>query len=96
MEIIIFGRFHARVTMESAIAFELRNTVTRVRTEPGCLTIEAYRSLRDTRLFWLHARWVDEESFDKHMERADTNQFIERVQGLIDHPFDVTRTSVLP
>jgi len=95
MEITIFARFHAFEGKEEAVASELRDAVTRVRGEPGCLGIEVYRSVRDPRLFWLHSRWVDEAAFDKHVERPETNQFVERVQRLIDHPFDVTRTRVL-
>jgi len=57
--------------------------------------IEVYRSVRDLRLFWLHSRWIDEAAFDRHVERPETNQFVVRVQRLIDHPFDVTRTRVL-
>lgn len=95
MEITIFARFHALEGKEEAVASELRDAVVRVRTEPGCLAIEVYRSVRDPRLFWLHSRWVDEAAFDKHVERPETNQFVERVQRLIDHPFDVTRTRVL-
>ena len=95
MEITIFARFHALEGNEQAVASDLRNTITRVRKEPGCLAIEVYRSVRDPRLFWLHSRWVDEAAFDKHAELPETNQFIERMQRLIDHPFDVTRTRLL-
>jgi quinol monooxygenase YgiN len=95
MEITIFARFHALERKEEAVSSELREAVTRVRSEPGCLRIEVYRSVRDPRLFWLHSSWVDEEAFDKHAARPDTNQFVERVQHLIDHPFDVTRTRLL-
>lgn len=95
MEITIFARFHALEGKEEAVISELRDAVTRVRGEPGCLGIEVYRSIRDPRLFWLHSRWVDERAFDVHAERSDTNQFVERVQRLIDHPFDVTRTRLL-
>jgi quinol monooxygenase YgiN len=95
MEITIFARFHAFEGKQEAVASELRDAVARVRTEPGCLGIEVYRSVRDSRLFWLHSRWVDEAAFDKHTERPETNQFVERVQRLIDHPFDVTRTRIL-
>jgi quinol monooxygenase YgiN len=91
----IFARFHSLEGKEEAVASELRDAVIRVRTEPGCLGIEVYGSVRDPRLFWLHSRWVDEAAFDKHVERPATNQFVERVQRVIDHPFDVTRTRVL-
>jgi len=95
MEITIFARFHAMEGKEESLETELRGAVTRVRSEPGCKGIEVYRSVRDTRLFWLHSRWVDEAAFDKHAELSETNAFVDRVQRLIDHPFDVTRTSLL-
>lgn len=95
MELIIFARFHAREGKEDAVASELRDAVARVRKEPGCLGIEVYRSVRDPRLFFLHSRWVDEAAFDQHVARPETNRFIDRVQPLIDHPFDVTRTHLL-
>jgi quinol monooxygenase YgiN len=95
MELTIFARFHAQEGKEEAVAAELRDAVTRVSKEPGCLGIEIYRSVRDPRLFWLHSRWVNEAAFDKHVERSETSQFVDRVQRLIDHPFDVTRTHLL-
>jgi quinol monooxygenase YgiN len=95
MELTIFARFHAREGEEGAVAAELRDAVARVRKEPGCLGIEVYRSVQDSRLFFLHSRWINEAAFDKHVERPETNQFVDRVQHLIDHPFDVTRTHLL-
>ncbi len=95
MELTIFARFHALEGKEEVVASELRDAVTRVRGEPGCLAIQVYFSVRDPRLFWIHSRWVDEAAFDKHAELPETTRFVEGVQRLIDHPFDVTRTRVL-
>lgn len=95
MEITIFARFHAIEEKEEEVASELLQTVARVRPEPGCLAIEVYRSTRDPRLFFLHSRWVDEAAFNKHAELPATNQFVDRMQRLIDHPFDATRTRLL-
>jgi len=58
------------------------------------LTIFA-RSVQDSRLFFLHSRWINEAAFENHMARPETNQFVDRVQPLIDPPFDVTRTHLL-
>jgi len=95
MELIIFARFHAREGKEAAVAAELRDAVARVSKEPGCLGIEVYRSVRDSRLFFLHSRWVNEAAFDRHVALPETNQFVDRVQPLIDHPFDVNRAHIL-
>jgi len=62
---------------------------------PGCLAINAFRSVRDPRLFYIHSRWIDEAAFDIHAELPHTVTFLERVTALIDHPLDVTRTTSL-
>jgi quinol monooxygenase YgiN len=91
MELFIFARFHACEGREAAVAAALREQVPAARAEPGCLAIAAYRSTRDPRLFWIHSRWTDEAAFEIHAELPNTQRFVDRVQQLIDHPFDVTR-----
>lgn len=91
MELYIFARFHARPGEEDAVDAALRDVVGPSREEAGCLSIQAYRSARDPRLFYIHSRWVDEAAFDRHAGLAHTVRFIERVQALIDHPLEVTR-----
>jgi quinol monooxygenase YgiN len=92
MELVIFARFHARDGQEDAVAAALREQVPGVWAEPGCLAIGAYRSTRDPRLFWIHSRWIDEAAFEVHAELRRTQLFVERMQELIDHPFEATRT----
>jgi quinol monooxygenase YgiN len=95
VELFIFARFYARQGEESAVKNELRKVVPPSRAEPGCLSINAFRSTRDPRLFYIHSRWVDETAFDLHAALPHTVRFIENVQPLIDHPIDVTRATVL-
>jgi quinol monooxygenase YgiN len=92
MELFIFARFHARPGQEDAVASALRETVAPSREEPGCLSIHAFRSVRDRRLFYIHSRWKDEAAFEVHAGLPHTVRFIERVAPLIDHPLDVNRT----
>ncbi|HLJ20982.1 MAG TPA: putative quinol monooxygenase [Stellaceae bacterium] len=95
MELFIFARFHAREGKEADLAAVLGTQVPFTRTEPGCLMIEAYRSTRDPRLFFIYSRWTDEAAFEAHAELANTVEFIARVEALIDHPLDVTRSRPL-
>jgi quinol monooxygenase YgiN len=95
MELFIFARFHAREGEEAAVAAALRDVVVPTRAEPGCLAIDAFRSVRDPRLFYIHSRWIDERAFDIHAELPHTVAFLERVKGLIDHPLEVTRSTPL-
>jgi quinol monooxygenase YgiN len=92
MELFIFARFHASAGQEEAVAAAIRDVVGLSCAEPGCRAIAAYRSIRDPRLFWIHSRWIDEAAFEIHAELPHTVRFLERVQLLIDHPLEVTRT----
>jgi quinol monooxygenase YgiN len=91
MELFIFARFHARPGNEGAVADALLDVVAPSRQEPGCLSIHAFRSIRDPELFYIHSRWTDEAAFEHHAGLPHTVRFLERVDLLIDHSLDVTR-----
>ena len=91
MELFIFARFYARPGLESAVEEAVRNVLGPSREEAGCLSIDAFRSTRDPRLFYIHSRWTNEAAFEYHAGLPHTVRFIERVEPLIDHALDVTR-----
>ena len=95
MELCIFARFHAREGEADAVAAARREVAGPTAAEPGCVAIGAFRSTLDPRLFYIHSRWVDEAAFDAHGGRPHTVRFLERVEPLLDHPLDVTRTQPL-
>jgi quinol monooxygenase YgiN len=95
LELFIFARFHAVAGNEDAVAKALDAVVPPSREEAGCLSIHAFRSIRDPRLFYIHSRWRDEEAFEYHAGLPHTVRFIERVTPLIDHPLDVTRAELI-
>jgi quinol monooxygenase YgiN len=92
MELYIFARFHVREGREVEASGILLEQTRRVREEPGCLAIDVFASVRDPQLFYLHSRWLDEAAFDRHAELRDTLDFVTRMERLIDHRFDVTRS----
>ena len=61
------------------------------RQESGCLEVQAYRATGDPRLFYIHSRWKDETDFDRHATLPHTVKFIQTVEPLLDHLFEVTR-----
>jgi quinol monooxygenase YgiN len=92
MELFIFARFHAQAGNESAVAEAILENMPPSRAEPDCLSIHAFRSIRDPRLFYIHSRWKDEAAFELHAGLPHTVRFLAQVQPLIDHPLDVNRT----
>jgi quinol monooxygenase YgiN len=95
MELVIFGRFHARPGQEEAVAAAIGQVIAPTRAEAGCLGINAYRSIRDPRLFYINSRWCDEAAFELHAAEAHTIRFIARVTRLINHELDVARTTLI-
>jgi quinol monooxygenase YgiN len=94
-ELFVFICFHAHEGKQNAVAQELLDVIGPSRAEPGCLSIGAYRSTRDPRLFFIHSQWVNEAAFEDHAVLPHTMRFIERVRLLIDHELDVVRTRSL-
>jgi quinol monooxygenase YgiN len=94
-ELVIFGRFHARPGQAEPLAEAIAAVLPPTRAEPGCLAIEAFRSLRDPDLFFIHSRWPDEAAFERHAGLAHTLAFLDRAASLIDHPLDIQRTQAL-
>lgn len=92
MNLFIFARFHAREGQEDAVAALLCAQIEPVRAEPCCIDMDAYRSTRDPRLFYIHSRWTDDAAFEVHAQLASTDLFVKRMQALIDHEFQATRT----
>lgn len=93
-ELFIFGRFHARAGCEDALGKAVQEAVIRSSQEEGCLGIHGFRSIRDPRLFYIHARWVNVAAFDRHADLPHTVEFVKQVEQLTDHPLDVTRAQM--
>ena len=94
-EVFIFARFHAKEGGERALGEAIREEIQQARGDYGCLAIDAYASSGDTRLFFIHSRWVKKAAFEAHAATPHTLHFIELAETLIDHPLDVNRTQVL-
>ena len=93
--LFIFARFHAGAGCDLELEEACRRVLGPTSEEPGCLSIQLFRSTRDPQLFYIHSRWVDEAAFDLHATLPHTVEFISRAQTLIDHALDVTRARLI-
>ena len=94
-EFFVFTRCYAKEGQPHSLATTIQEVLGPTRQEPGCLSIEAFASRQDQRLFHIHSRWKDEAAFDHHLQLPHTIQFLNALQGLLDRPIDVTRAEVL-
>lgn len=74
---------------------EFRNEMLQVcecsRTEPGCLRLDVFESLREPLIFAIHSEWVDEASFELHATLPHTVRFLEAAGKLLAHPIQSLR-----
>ena len=92
IKIYIFAKFQVLAGTEGEAGAALEEVLGPTRNEPGCLSIHAFRALRDGSLFYIHSKGRDEQAFEVHARRPHTVRLRERLEACIDHPFEVTRT----
>ena len=95
MEVYVFVRFYAHPGREGAVGAMLREMVVLTRTEPGCLGVNAYRSVSDPRLFWVHSRWTGKEALEMHATVPHMVRFLEKIQELTVDQLDVASTHLI-
>jgi len=95
VEQFVFVRLQARAGEESAVEEAMREVMGPTREEPGCLSFHLFRSVRETRLFYIHSKWVDGAAFQKHAELPHTKRFLEKVDALLEEPRQVARTEMI-
>lgn len=91
MELTIIGEFRARPGEAAAVEAAIRKVVPQTRHEPDCLSIAAYRSIRDTGVFFIQSRWRDAQAFEAHALLAHTIEFLATVAPLLTHEVEVAR-----
>jgi quinol monooxygenase YgiN len=93
--LFVFVRLHSAVGNEEKVRAALTKVVRASRSEPGCVSIHAFRSARDPRLFFIHSVWNQGDAFDLHAQMPHTVTFIETVDGLLDERREVARTHAI-
>jgi quinol monooxygenase YgiN len=90
MELFLFARLHARPGKQGEVQQAIFDVQAPTRLEPGCLDYGAFRSVLDPDEFFIHSRWLDRATFDRHAALPHTARFIASVEPLLDHPFKAT------
>ena len=93
--LFVFVRLHAAAGNETTVLDAVRAVVSASRVEPGCISIDGFRSCHDDRLFVIHSVWRNADAFEDHAQFPHTKDFIDCVDRLVDEPRQVTRTSRL-
>jgi len=79
-------RFEPQPGKEAAFREELLRVNEPSRAEAGCLSIEAFESLREPLVFAVYSEWVDEAAFELHATLPHTVRFLAAAETLLTHP----------
>lgn len=80
------ARFEPLAGREDEFREALKSVVEVSRTEPGCLRMAIFESLREPVTFAIHSEWTDEAAFERHAEFPHTKRFLEIAERLLTHP----------
>ena len=89
------ARFHVRPEFVEEVIETLRIGIPATRREPGCISIRAITSLRDTQLFFIQSDWIDEAAFNVHAQLPRTIEFVGKMEKMVDQPIEFTRARVI-
>jgi len=93
MPLHVFVRFEPLPGKEQQLRDELLRVISATRTEPGCLVIHLFQSVREPLIFSIHSEWLDEAAFDAHSSFPHMQRFLSVVPALLSHPIRALRTS---
>jgi quinol monooxygenase YgiN len=91
----VFVRLHSAPGREQDVSAALSAVVTASRTEAGCVSMYAFQSNGDPRLFFIHSVWRSPQDFDQHATLPHTTTFIAEVDQMLDQTREVHRTRQL-
>lgn len=87
-----FVRFEPLIGKAPSFREELMRVIDVTRSEPGCLSIQAFESIRDPVHFAIHSEWRDEAAFELHAQLPHTVRFVLAATELLTHPIEGLRT----
>lgn len=61
------------------------------RAEGGCVSIQAFETMREPVTFAIHSEWLNEAAFDLHSRLTHTVQFVSAAERLLGHPVEGLR-----
>jgi len=85
-------RFEPLPGREAEFRDHLLHVIEPTRTEPGCVAMRVFESMREPRHFAIHSEWQNEGAFEHHAQLPHTLRFVEAAKGLLTHPIEGFRS----
>jgi len=89
-KVTVLAMAKAKEGMEETVRQELLSLVNPTRSEPGCINYDLHQANDDKSLFIFYENWKSKEDLDKHLGMPHLKAFLEKAEGLLAKPLEVT------
>ena len=89
-KVTVLAMAKAKEGMEETVRQELLSLVNPTRSEPGCINYALHQANDDKSLFIFYENWKSKEDLDKHLGMPHLKAFLEKAEGLLAKPLEVT------
>jgi quinol monooxygenase YgiN len=89
-KLTVVARMKARAGKEEEVKKELFGLIGPTRSEPGCINYDLHQALDDPSVFMFYENWRSKGDLDNHMETQHFRTWVEKAEGLLDGPSEVT------
>jgi quinol monooxygenase YgiN len=81
--------FQAKKTKSDALGEALRALVAPSRSDPGCVTYDLHRSIKDRNVWLVYENWHSSADLDAHMQSPHLQNFLRTAPELIEGEIDL-------
>ena len=90
MKLTVLAIAKAKEGKEEIVKQELLALVKPTRSEPGCINYDLHQAPDDKSFFIFYENWKSKEDLDKHLGMPYLKAFLEKAEGLLAKPLEVT------
>jgi quinol monooxygenase YgiN len=89
MSLTVVASIKSKEGKEAEVEKTLRGLIPPTRSEKGCINYNLHRSQEDPGLFMFYENWASREALDQHLATPYLQDFLSRVEDLLDGPVDL-------
>lgn len=85
----IIAHIKAKPAMEQRMQQDLLGLLAPTRSEPGCITFDLLRDIKDPTVFILYENWESQAAIDAHFEKPYVKQVLQAYEVTLAEPIAV-------
>ncbi len=89
MPLTVIAFIKSKPGKEKEVEETLRGLIPPTRSEAGCINYNLHQSQIEKGLFMFYENWTSRETLDEHLATPYLDDFLSKVDDLLDRPVDI-------